>query len=96
MYFNQSATPTVTHLSKNQHQIIPKTRQQQIHTNTKKKKKMPNPPLNINLRLREQINRERIEEEKKIRPWLKPSTEKALAAARGPASKLGWSPEEGE
>jgi len=35
VYFNQSAT----HLSKNQHQTIPKTRQQQIHTNTKKKKK---------------------------------------------------------
>ena len=66
MYFNQSATPTTTHLSKNQHQTIPKIRQQQIHTNTKKKKKKkPNPPLNINLRLPEQIIREHIAEEKK-------------------------------
>ena len=65
MYFNQLATPIATHLSKNQHQTIPKTRQQQIHTNTKKNKLL-NPPLNINLRLPEQICRERIEEEKKI------------------------------
>ena len=85
MYFNQSATPTATHLSKNQHQTIPKSRQQQIYTNPpkKKKKKKPNPPLNINQqslvqqinpRLLEQIIRECIEEEKKIRPWLKVET----------------------
>ena len=85
MYFNQSATPTTTHLSKNQHQTIPKIRQQQIHTNTQKKnkKKKPNPPLHINLRLLEQIIREHIEEEKKIRSWLKPSTEKTPTAALG-------------
>ena len=78
MYFNQSATPTATHLSKNQHQTIPKSRQQQIYTNPpkKKKKKKPNPPLNINLRLPKQICKEHIEEEKKIKPWLKPSIEK--------------------
>ena len=64
MYFNQLAMPTANHLSKNQHQTIPKTRQQQIHTNTKKKKKMPNPPLNINLRLPGQIIKERIKEKK--------------------------------
>ena len=85
MYFNQLATPIATHLSKNQHQTIPKTRQQQIHTNTKKKKKKkPNPPLNINQqslvqqinpRLSEQIIRECIEEKKKIKPWLKPLLE---------------------
>ena len=80
MYFNQSATLTVTHLSTNQHQTIPK-KKNKAATNPyqhpkKKKKRRPTPPLNINLRLPEQICRERIEEEKKIRPWLKPSIEK--------------------
>ena len=75
MYFNQSATSTVTHLSTNQHQTIPKNK---AATNPyqHQKKKLPNPPLNINLRLPEQIRKERIEEEKKIKPWLKPSIEK--------------------
>ena len=35
MYSNQSANPTAVHQSKNQHQTIPKTRQQKINTNTK-------------------------------------------------------------
>ena len=75
MYFNQSATPTATHLSKNQHQSIPKNK---AATNPyQHQKEMPNPPLNINLRLPEQIIRERIEEKKKkIKPWLKPLIEK--------------------
>ena len=79
MYFNQSATSTVTHLSMNQHQIIPKNKAatNPYQHQKKKKKKKPNPPpLNINLRMPKQIRKERIEEEKKIRPWLKPSIEK--------------------
>ena len=63
MYFNQSATSTVTHLSTNQHQTIPKNK---AATNPyQHQKEMPNPPLNINLRLPEQIIKERIAEEKK-------------------------------
>ena len=76
MYFNQSATLTVTHLSTNQHQTIPKKKNKAATNPYQHQKEMPNPPLNINLRLPEQISRERIEEEKKIRPWLKPSIEK--------------------
>ena len=65
MYFNQSATPIATHLSKkkNQHQTIPKNK---AATNPyQHQKEMPNPPLNINLRLPEQIIKEHIAEEKK-------------------------------
>ena len=79
MYFNQSTTSTVTHLSTNQYQTIPKNKaatNSYQHQKKKKKNRKPNPPLNINLRLPEQIRKERIEEEKKIKPWLKPSIEK--------------------
>ena len=76
MYFNQSATSTVTHLSTPNYSQKKKKKEDSNKSIPTQKKKLPNPPLNINLRLPEQIRRERIEEEKKIRPWLKPSIEK--------------------
>ena len=81
MYFNQSATLTVTHLSTNQHQTIPKKKNKAAtnpyqHPKQKKKKKKAHSTTKHQPKAAWKDCRERIEEEKKIRPWLKPSIEK--------------------